>query len=113
MNYVWTTWGGDVSVDAGAGDDSGAMSAIAASDEIIARLGDGNDMLSVDNSRGFKVSLLGDGGGFDSLQKTASVTSVTTFTQSGWEYVNGIQQLNPALTTSKGKTAGVKMAKAG
>jgi hypothetical protein len=91
INNILSFWG-SVGVDAGAGDDYGVMAGIQARDEILARLGDGNDYLSTDNMRAFGVSLLGDAGGNDRLYKTANVTAASTFTQTGWEYVNGIPQ---------------------
>ena len=80
-----------LNLDAGAGADSAEFSAGAVVDELFARLGDGNDSLSVDGLYGRVYHFLG-GAGSDSLTRTTNIYGQVV-EQTGWEVINGRLQL--------------------
>jgi len=80
-----------VTVDAGSGDDAGYLHNVAAIDEVMIRMGDGNDQLLYDGVVTNRLTALGDGGTNDQLWTqlgTSNRNRITTSSTSGWEHVN-------------------------
>jgi hypothetical protein len=57
-------------------------------DDLMARMGEGNDALTLGNVWADVLSLLGEGGS-DSLRKNGPVTQYNQLVQNGWEWING------------------------
>jgi hypothetical protein len=87
--------------DAGAGADSASLDGISAVDSLMAKLGEGDDMLTTSNL--FTKNLTLDGGaGFDRLTKKPDPFFAGTRTQTGWEYINGLRVLEAVSLTTNG-----------
>jgi hypothetical protein len=97
-----------VDIDAGDGNDTGSLIRVYAVDELMARLGDGNDTLTLQNTHTDHLSALGGSGTNDrlyTLSGGADYNRNNTRTITGWESVNpsitGLLLLTTKTTVKK------------
>jgi hypothetical protein len=79
-------WGYDVTVDAGAGSDTGYLAGFLYDDAIV-RMGEGDDNLDLGHVNANTLNIDG-GNGVDRLRKTQYL-AVDYLFENGWEYING------------------------
>jgi hypothetical protein len=79
-------WGYDVTVDAGAGNDTGYLAGFLYDDAIV-RMGEGDDNLELGHVNANTLNIDG-GNGVDRLRKTQYLAIDYLF-ENGWEYING------------------------
>lgn len=92
-------WGNYLTIDAGAGNDTGYAAGFLWNNAEI-RMGDGNDNLTLGHLRASQLRLDG-GNGVDSLRRL-SPSAVDQLFQTGWEYINGrpVWLLDNVIATS-------------
>jgi hypothetical protein len=89
----------DVTLDAGAGDDTVQLTDVSAYDNFFANLGDGNDQLTIADLYDFFGTAKIDGGnGTDRLTRTGAFPT-SNVTQINFEWINGHPQLGLAVAT--------------
>ena len=90
----------DMTLDAGAGDDTVQLTRVSAYDNFFAILGDGNDQLTIADLYDFFGATKIDGGsGTDRLNKTGAFPT-SQVTQLNFEWINGVPQLGLVASPS-------------
>jgi hypothetical protein len=79
--------GDDLDFNAGDGNDTANIAGYVY-DDVMARMGEGSDNLTLGNIWADTLSLLGEGGS-DRLRKSGQVTQYNSLVQNGWEWING------------------------
>lgn len=96
-----------IDIDAGLDNDTGTLVDVGAVDEVMARMGDGNDSLVLRRVVTDRLTALGEGGTNDRLTTRDGMTNTNTYNTStiiGWENINGTRQFtlwNETPTTNK------------
>jgi hypothetical protein len=90
--------GNDIDIDAGAGNDTGLFERVTAVDEVMLQMGNGSDRLNLQRVTARHLNALGgNDSGIDTLTTRSGLANTNSFrtsTISGWEWIDGLRNLN-------------------